>query len=186
MLYSTNEQYRLKKQDSAKEAYKENPEPKKKSAGDNNIKYSYFLSQELWRKIYDFQGGKCSVCDKILRNRFTGENPDGKTPATDHDHQTGKVRGIICAMPCNFLLGEVYDLETVKRLVIYMEDAPATKALGRDWYCLPGKLGTKIWQKRRHQFKDLPRLTELGLEPAREAYQIATGKVWKPNAKEET
>jgi hypothetical protein len=39
------------------------------------------------------QNNKCAIC----RKTFT------KTPHVDHDHQTGKVRGLLC-MPCNLAL----------------------------------------------------------------------------------
>ena len=144
----------------------------------NNIKYSYFLSIEQWCKIFDFQKGRCSICDKILRNRFTGENPTGKLAATDHDHDSGEIRGLICAMPCNFLIGEVYSVDVVRRLANYMEKPPATDALGAPHYALPGRLATKLWQTRRKKYKDLPRLTELGLKAALIAYCEATGEDW--------
>jgi hypothetical protein len=150
---------------------------------ERNIAYGYFLTVEEWCKIYDHQDGECRICGKLLRNRFTSENPEGKTAATDHCHITGQVRGLICAMPCNFLLGEVYSIEVVKRLLTYLENPPAETALGRKHFALPGRLGTKIWQKKRKLFKDLPRLTELGLEQALVVYKQEHGMDY---AKEKT
>ena len=48
------------------------------------------------------QGGVCAICRKEPREKR------GLRPHLDHDHATGKVRGILCA-PCNFGLGAFRD-----------------------------------------------------------------------------
>ena len=45
------------------------------------------------------QGGRCAICR---------EAPAGKELAIDHDHATGKVRGLLCAN-CNLALGLLHD-----------------------------------------------------------------------------
>ena len=63
-------------------------------------KYDFTLEQ------YDFciqiQGNRCAMCDSpepgMGRKRFS----------VDHDHQTGKVRGLLCGR-CNLLLGHSKD-----------------------------------------------------------------------------
>lgn len=44
------------------------------------------------------QGRRCGICSEA----FT------KTPAVDHDHKTGKVRGLLCR-PCNSAIGFLKD-----------------------------------------------------------------------------
>ena len=51
------------------------------------------------------QGGKCAICKS--------NNPHDKTWHKDHDHLTGRVRGVLCK-PCNIGLGHFKD--DIKRL----------------------------------------------------------------------
>jgi|SRR5579859_491325 len=71
-----------------------------------------FRDQELWRKYkirtVDFevmlqaQEGRCAVC---RTDEYVGP---GRRPHVDHDHKTGKVRGLVCVR-CNVLLGMAQD-----------------------------------------------------------------------------
>jgi hypothetical protein len=56
----------------------------------------YNLTIELWDALFNAQGRCCKICGSI--------ESGGKGWATDHDHVTGKFRGILCNA-CNNLLG---------------------------------------------------------------------------------
>ena len=56
-----------------------------------------------WQKLYELQGGKCAICHRPLIERLT---------ATDHNHETGRIRGLLCDS-CNTKVGII---ETAKRL----------------------------------------------------------------------
>lgn len=61
-------------------------------------------------------GGRCQVC---------GDPPSGRTKRLhiDHDHQTGRVRGLLCG-PCNLAIGKLKDSpELLRRAASYLEDA---------------------------------------------------------------
>ena len=54
--------------------------------------------------MYEKQGGKCAICEKEKPL-----NRHAKLPFhVDHDHVTGKVRGLLCAA-CNLGLGMLKD-----------------------------------------------------------------------------
>lgn len=67
----------------------------------DDIKYRYGLDRKAYKQMYDEQGGKCALCRKnlYLPNRTLKTNI-----CVDHNHETGKVRGMLC-MNCNVNLG---------------------------------------------------------------------------------
>lgn len=77
----------------------------------------YGLGPGDYDRLLAFQGGKCWIC-----RRATGRV---RRLAVDHDHKTGKPRGILCS-PCNRLLGHVRDDPTVLiRAAEYLTSPPA-------------------------------------------------------------
>ena len=62
---------------------------------------SYGLTEESYRALHDRQGGVCAVC-RCPETRILRGHP--APLAVDHDHETGRVRGLLCAR-CNSVLG---------------------------------------------------------------------------------
>lgn len=60
----------------------------------------YGLTQETFDALFDSQGRICAICKDF--------NPGPKGWQIDHDHVTGKVRGILC-IHCNLALGHMKD-----------------------------------------------------------------------------
>jgi hypothetical protein len=76
-----------------------------------SIKKLYGLSLEDFENILELQDGVCRICKR----------PDRRL-CVDHDHTTGKVRGILCAT-CNKGLGLFQDNENLmKEAAKYIED----------------------------------------------------------------
>jgi hypothetical protein len=67
------------------------------------LKYRYGLSPESWAALFAAQGQECAIC-KVGSARWH----------TDHNHATGKVRGILCNA-CNMGIGLLKDDVTVLR-----------------------------------------------------------------------
>lgn len=66
------------------------------------------ITEAEYDKILDEQNGVCAICgDPSSPN---GTKPDGtqRSFAIDHDHETGKVRGLLCTR-CNPMLGFAQD-----------------------------------------------------------------------------
>jgi len=61
----------------------------------------YNLTKKEYDKIYFEQVGKCAICG-------TPESELNKSLCVDHDHKTGKVRGLLCSL-CNKGLGSFKD-----------------------------------------------------------------------------
>lgn len=60
----------------------------------------YGMQPDDYDKLYAFQGGRCAIC-----RRATGRT---RRLSVDHDHLTGKVRGLLCRV-CNNMLGHARD-----------------------------------------------------------------------------
>jgi hypothetical protein len=69
------------------------------------------LTPELYKRQLDAQGGGCAIC---------GTPPQKKMLSCDHDHLTGKQRGLLCDK-CNVMLGMSRDdVEILQRASQYL------------------------------------------------------------------
>lgn len=77
------------------------------------LKYKYGITPERYAEMFKEQNGGCAICSR--------QNLNGKRLGVDHDHATGKVRGLLCR-PCNYFLGCIDDSHDVaKMMVSYLE-----------------------------------------------------------------
>jgi hypothetical protein len=60
------------------------------------LKRYYGLTVDQWDTLFESQGRRCAIC--------RSSEPKDRNWHTDHDHSTGKVRGILCRN-CNHILG---------------------------------------------------------------------------------
>lgn len=79
--------------------YYKNPKYKEK-AREWRLKFYYNLTPEQYSELLDLQGGICAICKKT-----------NKDLVVDHDHSSGKIRGILC-QNCNRALGLLKDNNT--------------------------------------------------------------------------
>ncbi len=63
------------------------------------LKVKYGITIDQYEDMLEKQGGVCAICHKS-----NGDIPLG----VDHDHETGKVRGLLCNK-CNLILGMIKD-----------------------------------------------------------------------------
>ena len=102
------------------------------------------LTVEEWQRLDDYQKSVCFICGKKQKS--------GKRLATDHKHRgekAGLIRGLLCSQ-CNRLLGRVertWTIDEINRAVEYLLHPPAVRALGKEVYTFPGRLGTKRFRK---------------------------------------
>ena len=92
---------------------KDNPDKAKVIRRRTVLKCKYGITPEDWDTLFNEQGRKCAVCASLVTT--------GNGWNTDHDHITGKVRGILC-LHCNTLLGYAKDdVDTLRAAAMYIE-----------------------------------------------------------------
>jgi hypothetical protein len=96
---------------------------------DKQLRQNYGITLAEYNVLYEAQNGVCAAC-KMPETRRAGRRkkiedaaPD-ITPMlhVDHDHVTGKIRGLLC-LECNTALGSLHDnIERIKSLLSYAEE----------------------------------------------------------------
>lgn len=89
-----------------------NPEQAHKSSRNNNLKIRFGVDIEWYEEQFKKQGSCCALCG-IAENQIQGTIKNYSF-SVDHDHITGKIRGILCN-PCNRALGFFKDNAAVLR-----------------------------------------------------------------------
>lgn len=90
-----NPEYRKKKYLQNKENRKRNPRSFEKRKNEW-LKYNYRITLEDYKNMLEQQGGVCAICFQPCKTK--------KDLAVDHNHNTGKVRGLLCSN-CNRAIG---------------------------------------------------------------------------------
>jgi len=70
-----------------------------------SLKKHYNVSQEEYWAMYKAQNGCCAICNQKETNKVKGTL---KHLAVDHNHETGKVRALLCSN-CNRAIGLLGD-----------------------------------------------------------------------------
>jgi hypothetical protein len=90
-------------------------EKQKKRSFKNNLK-KYGITPENYQEFFNKQEGKCAICSSsevsVARRSYN--------LFVDHDHKTGKVRGLLCHH-CNTGLGQYRDnTELLQKAIEYL------------------------------------------------------------------
>lgn len=81
------------------------------------------ISLNEYSQMYMAQNGKCAICESDYAGNRNGSE---KAFAVDHDHKTGKVRGLLCEA-CNTGIGKLKDDPEILRSAIrYLEKSRTT------------------------------------------------------------
>lgn len=120
---------------------RDNPRTERESMIRSQLKAYYGLSQVQYLQMYEKQSGKCAICARDITHRFDESRPirrrnygpDSRTARVDHEHTTGRVRGLLCTT-CNTGLGQFKDSEQfLSNAIRYLRDTRAPgQANGRE------------------------------------------------------
>ena len=81
-----------------------------RQAREVSLKKRYGLTEETFSALLEAQGGRCALCGSVL-----------KKPFVDHDHQTKKVRALLCPS-CNTGLGLFGEsAELLREAALYLD-----------------------------------------------------------------
>jgi len=90
-----------------------NPEKTKEIRRQSALKQLYGLSLDEFSDLIKQQNNCCPLCQEEFI----------KTPDVDHDHTTGKVRGLLCRS-CNLMLGKARDsISVLSRAIDYLTNS---------------------------------------------------------------
>lgn len=81
------------------------------SGRNGQLKYLYGITLKQHKQMYADQNGNCACCGQPV--------PYDKT-CTDHSHETGKVRGLLCYR-CNYGMGFIDDIVFMQRALEYVK-----------------------------------------------------------------
>lgn len=100
--------------------YHTNPatrEAHRKASRKHGLK-KYGISQTQFDEMFDSQAGRCAICANGICK--TDEDRYLST-CVDHDHKTGKVRGLLC-WDCNVGLGKFFDnTDIMQSAITYLQ-----------------------------------------------------------------
>lgn len=90
--------------------------PKSKKSNRQATLSQFDLTEDQFDALKLAQGGGCAICFKVVE-------ASGRHLSVDHDHVTGKVRGILCRA-CNVGIGHMLDQpHLLRRAADYLEKA---------------------------------------------------------------
>lgn len=96
-----------------REYYKRNS----KKLRDKRIINQYGISQNEYDEMFIKQGGVCEICLKVETSK---QGEVLKSLSIDHDHESGKVRGLLCGR-CNAAIGLLKeDIELFEKAKKYL------------------------------------------------------------------
>jgi hypothetical protein len=92
----------------------QNPEKMENFSLSSHLRRSYNIDIEGYKRLLSEQDDGCAICG-------TKKCRTGYRLAIDHDHMTGKIRGLLC-QSCNIGIGGLKDdIELLKKALKYLE-----------------------------------------------------------------
>ena len=105
-----------------KELYNQNPQKYIKISRAINLKHRFGMTLDDYDRMVKEQNNLCAICNKSETSLDNKRNKI-RDLSIDHDHKTGKVRGLLCNH-CNHLLGNAKDdTDILLNAINYLKDS---------------------------------------------------------------
>jgi len=98
---------------------KKNPDRYAKALWRCRLQKEYGIDEEEYDKMFDRQNGVCAICGKP-ESRLHSSGKVTKL-CVDHDHDTGRVRGLLCHR-CNTVIGMLNSVELLDKAKSYIKE----------------------------------------------------------------
>jgi hypothetical protein len=95
--------YRLRNSSQERESQKRYRDNNKDKRKNGMLLWRFNITLEEYQVLFEAQGGVCKICNNPETAK-KNKSEELRMLAVDHDHNTGKVRGLLCAR-CNVQLG---------------------------------------------------------------------------------
>jgi DNA-binding transcriptional MerR regulator len=114
------ERYRQTLKNYTDEKKAKDPAAYKERARSYALKRKYGITLEQYQQLLEKQNECCAVCERPAKDFPT-------SLAVDHDHKTGRIRGLLCTH-CNYrMVAKHTDGNVLRKIADYIEQ-------GTDWY----------------------------------------------------
>lgn len=111
--YRADPEFRAAVKEASARRYAADPDTQR----DQRLLKEFGITLVQYRAMAEAQGYLCAICGETCKT--------GRSLAVDHDHETGRVRGLLCAR-CNNGLGNFCDnVDSLRRAIAYLT-APLT------------------------------------------------------------
>ena len=111
---------RLKVRENHKRWCANNKERAKELVRHAILKQKYGISKDEYEELVVKQDGLCAICRKPPKQYISTHGARYRYLVVDHNHITGKIRGLLCHK-CNIALGSLGDdLELFEKAVSYV------------------------------------------------------------------
>jgi hypothetical protein len=105
-ILKNSKKYRENNLEKSRESSRKSYEKYKTKRKGSQLKFKYGITLDEYNELLIKQNGVCDICSQIEKVKH--KNGTLLQLSVDHDHKTGKVRGLLC-YKCNSLLGRVND-----------------------------------------------------------------------------
>lgn len=104
---------------------KDNPDKQAEIMRRANLRRAYGITPEQYEELLEHQKGCCAICDRH-------ESMFKRRMAVDHNHLTGRIRGLLCTYCNHRIIGRHKDGALLRRMADYVDG-------GTDWFVPPKK-----------------------------------------------